>query len=397
MKVLLVHNFYGSSAPSGENSVVLAEQDLLRKNGHEVVAYTRHSDGIRNQGLRGMIRGAFATAWNPFARKDLGELIRREQPEVMHVHNTFPLVSPSIFHAAMGSNTAMVFTLHNYRIFCPCAILMRDGAACTECIENKSAFGSIRYGCYRDSRLATLPLALSVALHRKLGTWSNKVDAFITLTEFQRGMVVRAGLPAEQVFVKPNFYPDPPSPQTWEARENQAVFIGRLSLEKGVKYLVQAWKRWGAAAPRLDIIGDGPDRAALENEAKGSNIRFLGQQPFDKVQEQLSRSRMLILPSVCYEGFPMVIREAFALGVPVAASRIGSLPHIVDDGKNGVLFDPGNADDLVAVVKRNWTDGMLEPMSKAARAKFDKEYTAGENYKMLMGIYEKALARRRAA
>lgn len=397
MKILLVHNFYGSSAPSGENTVFFAEQELLVRNGHAIIEFTRHSDEIRGQRVAGPMRAALAAAWNPFTRKELRDLIDREEPDVMHVHNTFPMLSPAVFHAAAGTGTATVLTLHNYRIFCPGAILMRAGQVCSECLERKSVFSSVLYGCYRESRIATLPAALNVALHRMLGTWRNKVDAFITLTQFQRDMVIRAGLPAGRVFVKPNFYADPPSPLAWGTRENAAVFLGRLSSEKGVQYLVQAWKRWGASAPRLDIIGDGPERAALEREADVATIRFLGQVPFERAQKLLASSRMLIVPSLSYEGFPLVIREAFALGVPVAASRLGPLRCIVDDGKNGVLFNPADSEDLRAAVKGNWADQTLEPMAKAARAKFDAEYTAGENYRNLMSIYENAIARRRAA
>lgn len=396
MKILLVHNFYGSSAPSGENAVFLAERELLRQHGHEVIEFTRHSDEIRKQGLRGLVRGTMSVPWNPFMKSRLCGLIVRERPDVMHVHNTFPLLSPSVFHAAEDTGTATVLTLHNYRIFCPGAILMRDGTACTECIEKKSAFSSIRYGCYRNSRLATLPLALSVALHRKLGTWSNRVDAFIALTEFQRDMVIRAGLAAERVFVKPNFYPDPPSPEAWQDRENRAVFVGRLGAEKGVRFLVEAWKNWGAAAPKLEVIGDGPEKQRLEQQASGGNIVFMGQLPFNKTQSRMAKAKMLVLPSVCYEGFPMVVREAFALGIPVAASRIGALPRLVDDTRNGILFEPGNAGDLLKAVQEAWKDSVLEAMAKSAREKFDREYTAGENYKILIRIYESAMVRRRA-
>jgi glycosyltransferase involved in cell wall biosynthesis len=396
LKVLLIHNFYGSSAPSGENSVFLAEADLLRRHGHDVIQFVRHSDSIRAQGLRGAIRGGASVPWNPFMKRRVNELISRERPDVMHVHNTFPLISPSVFYAAAGKGTATVLTLHNYRLICPGSILMRGGKVCTECIEKKSVLSSVQYGCYRESRLATLPLALSVALHRKLGTWQKRVDAFITLTAFQKDMVIRAGLPGEKVFVKPNFYPDPPAPVPWQERKNKAVFIGRLSSEKGVAFLVRAWKAWGSSAPMLEVIGDGPERTALEKESNGAQIRFLGQLPFDKTQERIATSRMLVVPSVCFEGFPMVIREAFALGVPVAASRIGSLPSIVDEGTNGVLFEPADPESLLNTIKRSWLDEGLESIGVAARAKFEREYTSESNYRSLMHIYEMAMTRRKA-
>ncbi len=398
MKLLLIHNFYGSSAPSGENMVFAAEAELLRQHGHTVMDLTRHSDEIRSKGLPGAIHGALTTPWNHFVKRDVLRIVEKERPDIMHVHNTFPLISPSLFYAARN-RVATVMTLHNYRLFCPAAILMRHGTACTECIDKKSVLPALKYGCYRNSRLATVPLAINVAVHRLLKTWRDKVDAFIALTEFQRQMLVQAGLSPDLIHVKPHFYPDPPLPLPWSEREQKAVFIGRLGPEKGINLLINAWKKWGSDAPDLEIIGDGSERGALvklAGESSNKNkIVFRGQISFEETQIQLAKSRILLLPSICFEGFPMVIREAFALGVPVAASRIGALPDIVDEGKNGVLFAPGSSDDLLNVVKREWQESKLQAMAKGAREKFDHEYSATTNYEMLMNIYRKAMAQRR--
>lgn len=400
MKILLIHNFYGSSAPSGENRSFLAEAELLRQHGHTVIEFTRHSDEIRKHAPSGAIRGALSTPWNPFSLKKLRRIIERDQPDVMHVHNTFPLISPSVLYAARDARTATVITLHNYRIFCAAAIPLRNGSPCNECLDKKSVLPALRYGCYRRSRLATAPLAMKITLHRALKSWQNKVDAFIALTAFQRQKLVNAGLPRDSIYVKPHFYSNPPSPVSWNKRERKVVFIGRLSPEKGVNFLIDAWMEWGADAPFLEVIGGGQERRALETKAEARHvngkIRFTGQLPFEEAQASLSRARMLVLPSVCYEGFPMVIREAFALGVPVAASRIGSLPDIIDEGKVGVLFTPGRSDDLLDVVRGLWGDrNALEDMGEAARGKFETEYSADANYVSLMGIYEDAIARRR--
>lgn len=398
MKILLAHNLYGSCAPSGENTVFAAEKSLLEASGHEVVEYTRHSDEIRRQGAWGTLKGALSTPWNPFAYAEVAKTIARERPAIMHVHNTFPLLSPAIFHSAMRSTTATVLTLHNYRTVCAAAIPMRQGKPCTECIDRQSAAPAVTYGCYRHSRLATLPLATSIALHRRLHTWAKQVDAFIALTAFQRDLLVKAGLPAGRIHIKPHFYPDPPTPASWETREAKVLFIGRLGEEKGVRFLIEAWRQWGERAPLLEVIGDGPLRSELERSilGQGDRIRFLGQLPFAETQARLARARLLVLPSICFEGFPMVIREAFALGVPVAASRLGSMPCLVAAGRTGGFFAPGDADDLERCLKDLWAgQEALGGMAAAARTEFESKYTAEANYAMLMEIYRAAMENRR--
>lgn len=399
MKILLCHNFYGSSAPSGENAVFLAEQELLRQNGHTVIAYTRHSDEIRDTGVIGLAHGACATPWNPFSKAGLRRMLQAEQPDVLHVHNTFPLLSPSIFHAARGLRTAVVLTLHNYRIFCAAGIPMRNGQPCTECLDQQSVAPALRYGCYRNSRLATVPMALMIALHRRLGTWSRQIDGFIALTEFQKNTMVAAGLPAGRVHIKPHFYPDPPVAIPWEQRRPKVVYVGRLGAEKGIQVLIEAWERWGENAPLLEIIGDGPEKKSLEKMARlntAETLRFYGQLSFADTQQRLAEASLLVLPSLWFEGFPMVIREAFALGVPVAASRLGSMPGIVADGKNGVLFMPGDASDLLQKLQALWQDrNKLADMAVNARREFETRYTAEKNHAMLMAIYRQSMAHRK--
>ena len=399
MKILLVHNFYGSSAPSGENTAYLAERELLKGHGHEILEFTRHSDEIRENGLSGTLRGAFSTPWNPFCTRDIRRVIERERPDVMHAHNTFPLLSPAVFRAARGLGTAIVLTLHNYRIFCAAGIPMRNSIPCIECIEKGSVAPAIRYGCYRNSRLATMPMAAMISLHKRLGTWKRDVDAFIALTEFQKKKMAAGGLPEERMYIKPHFYPDPPVPIPWEDREAKIIFVGRLGWEKGVHVLVDAWQRWGHSAPVLEIIGDGPQRAELEKMVDKANlsskIHFRGQIPFSQTQEKMARARLLVLPSLCFEGFPMVIREAFALSVPVAGSRIGSLPDIIAENKTGRLFSPGDPTNLLQVVKGLWEDPEnLAVMAKRVHDEFEQKYTDSVNHKALMKIYDNAIGAR---
>ena len=395
MKILLVHNFYGSAAPSGENMVFEAEKSLLQKNGHDVAVFTRHSDEIRNNGFAGMLRGAIATPWNFKMAIAIKKAIADFSPDVIHAHNTFPLISPSIFYA-IGKKVARVLTLHNYRLFCPAAIPLRNGKVCIECIENKTVWPSIRYGCYRNSRLATLPLAVSVALHRMLGTWTKHVDAFITLSDFQRTLMASAGLPDERIYVKPNFYPGNPSVVPWGKRGEFIVFAGRLTAEKGVNSLLRAWRLWGIEAPALKLVGAGELRTELEKKASGLPVQFIGQVGSSEAQAHIADARLLVLPSECFEGFPMVIREAFAFGTPVAVSNIGPLPSIVQHGKDGVVFEPENPQSLLNTVRTAWvTPSLLEELGAGARAEFESQYNEDVNYRSLMDIYEKTIARKK--
>ena len=395
MKILLVHNFYGSSNPSGENKVFEIEKNLLLENGHQIDTFIRKSDEILTKAIKGLLIGAFSTPWNPRSARRIQKKVEEFKPDIVHVHNTFPLISPAIFHA-IGKRAARVLTLHNYRLFCPAAIPMRNGHVCTECIDRRSVIPAIRYGCYRNSRLATSPLALNVWLHRTLNTWNNEVDGFIALTEFQKNLMIKSGLPSEKVHVKPNFYSGNPEILKWEDRGNIVVFAGRLSQEKGVKSLVQAWLNWGEASPELRILGDGPLRNTLETMASKKpdcRIRFLGQVSSQETEQNISKAKLLILPSEWFEGFPMVIREAFAFGTPVAASNIGPLPSIVRNGLNGVIFEPGNHESLLHTVQAIWnSQEKLKSLGEGARKSFLDKYTEEANYKILMRIYDSAIS-----
>jgi glycosyltransferase involved in cell wall biosynthesis len=395
MNILLAHNYYRSASPSGENQAFDAERDMLRRNGHRVFEFLRHSDNLEARGIAGKLLAALSIPWNFSAASAMEQASRTNGIEVVHVHNTFPLISPSVFHAT-GTRAARVMTLHNYRLFCPAAIPLRAGRVCTECLDRHSTWPALQYACYRDSRLATLPLAAGIELHRRLGTWQRQVDAFIVMTEFQRERLIDAGLPAELVHVKPNFFPGSPNPRPWAERRPCVVFAGRLSAEKGLPTMLRAWQDWGAEAPELRIVGDGTMRAELEKMASNSpqtDIRFLGRLSPEATRQEIANARLLLLPSECFEGFPMVLAEAFAFGTPVAASAIGPLPTIVDSGENGTLFAAGNAAALLATVRALWhNQEALEQLSGGARRAFDAHYTEAENHRILMQVYECAIA-----
>lgn len=392
MNILIAHNFYASSVPSGENLVVDLEKRLLMSKGHAVENFHRHSDVIHSEGGLGVIKGALSTPWNPWVESKIKKLLDIFAPNIVHVHNTFPLISPSIFHA-IGKRAARVLTLHNYRLVCPAAIPMRNGQVCTECIDSKSVFPSLKHGCYRGSRIATAPLAANVALHRRLGTWQHQVDAFIVLSDFQKQVMTQAGLPAHKIHVKPNFYPGMPTVIPWSQRKPYVVFVGRLSHEKGVHSLLKAWRSWGAGAPELRVIGEGPLRSELEKQAVGLPVRFFGQLSSDDAQAQIAGAKLLVLPSEWFETFGMVVIESFANGTPVAVSDIGALPSIVHHGHTGVVFPVAQPVALCEVVRDLWQQqGQLETMGINARLEFETKYTEHANYATLMNIYEAAIA-----
>lgn len=400
MNIILAHNYYGSSAPSGENTVFEAEAQVLRKRGHTVIEWTRHSDEIRGQGAWGIVRGALGTPWNPFSKLAAERLIRKVMPDILHVHNSFPLLSPSVFYAAGKTKTATVLTLHNFRTYCVAGTPMRDERPCLDCLDSRSSWPALRHRCYRESFVATIPMVAMNWLHRCLRTWDRQIDAFITLTQFQKDILCGAGLPRERVFVKPHFIPDPPNPLPWDKREPKVVFIGRLRNEKGCHILIEAWRHWGPEAPYLEVIGDGPDRLKLEalvqEAGLGERVAFRGQLPFKEVQESLRKARLLVLPSICFETFGMVILEAFAVGVPVAASNLGSLPSLIHDRVTGTLFKAGDPDDLSDKVRNAWaTPQRLSTWGAAARREFEQKYTDDFNYRLLLQIYEAAIEHRK--
>ena len=391
MKVLLVHNFYGSAAPSGENAVFELERQMLLDNGIDVCCFTRHSDDIRAKGMFGKIVGAAATPWNPFAVGAFRKILHEYRPDVVHAHNTFPLISPAIFPASKG--VARVLTLHNYRLQCPAAIPMRDSKPCISCIESRTVTPALTHACYRGSRLATLPIAAKIALNNVRGTWRHDIERFIALSEFQKELMIKGGLPAKKVTVKPNFYPGVPSRIPFDSRPQRVVFAGRGGEEKGVQDLVAAWRMWGADAPMLHIVGDGPLLETLRSESASlTNIRFLGQMTAQEAERQIANARLLVVPSRWFEGFPMVVREALAFGVPVAVANLGPLPTIVSPA-GGLTFKPADPKDLLSQVRKLWSEPeVLRNASDLAECEFENNYTQNRNFVQLMDIYAAARA-----
>jgi glycosyltransferase involved in cell wall biosynthesis len=383
MKICLVHNRY--LCPGGEDAVVAAETDLLRLNGHDVRSITTDNTAIK--GLWGKAMTAWRVHYSKGFKDIVADTIGSFKPDIVHVHNFFPLITPSVYDACREYGIKTVQTLHNYRTICAAALLMRQGRVCEECIGG-SAFNGARHRCYRGSWLGSLAVARMVDYHRRRGTWQNKVDMFIALTEFSRRKFIQAGFPPDRITVKPNYLPDPyPLSHPPDARVG-ALFVGRLSQEKGVKTLFEAWR--GLGIP-LTVLGDGPMMGyAADNRLPG--VAFLGHVSPPAVESEMKKAAFLVMPSECYEGFPIALLESFAHGLPVIASRLGSMAEIIEDGVTGLHFKAGDVADLTRKVR--WAaanPGPMRQMGENARAAYRVKFTPDMNYKQLVGIYSKLL------
>lgn len=382
--MVVAHNFYQQAG--GEDQVFADETALLESRGHTVTRHTVHNDEVNNLGRLTL---AGRTIWNRQSYKELYELVRRERAEVVHFHNTFPLLSPSVYSAARAAGAAVVQTLHNYRLVCPTAICYRDGKVCEDCVTRRVPWPAILHRCYRDDRGASLVTAAMLAVHHSRGTFANDVDAYIALTEFAKAKFVHAGLPVGKLSVKPNFVSPDPGPG--DGHGNYCLFVGRLTESKGIEILLKAWKLL-ADPIELKIAGDGELAPMVREAAAGDHrIHFVGRLPLDQISDLMGRATALIFPSVWYEGLPKTILEAFSRGTPVIASRLGSMIELIEAGKTGAHFNPGDPDDLADTISRVFAAGLLPAMRRGVREQFTSAYTADVNYKLLMGVYEGAL------
>ena len=381
MKIVVAHNFYQQAG--GEDQVFADETALLESHGHAVVRYTVHNDDVK---ALGSLTLAGRTIWNRSAHRDLYDLVAHEKADIVHFHNTFPLLSPSVYSAARSAGAAVVQTLHNYRLACPTAICYRDGHVCEDCLTKTVPWPAIVHRCYRGDRGASAVAAAMLAVHHARGTYRNDVDAYIALTDFAKRKFIEAGLPEEKLHVKPNFVS--PDLGIGNGDAGFCLFVGRLTEAKGIAPMLQAWKQLSAPI-ELRIAGDGDmAQAVKEAAAADPRIKFVGRLPVEKIAEMMGQAAALIFPSVWYEGLPKTIVEAFARGTPVIASRLGSMTELITDGQTGAHFTAGDADSLAATVARLFANDSLKKMRPTVREQFESYYTAEANYRMLMDIYE---------
>jgi glycosyltransferase involved in cell wall biosynthesis len=389
LHIIAVHNRY--LTPGGEDQVFESEARLLRERGHQVELVEEQNaypDSVSQK-----IGMAIDCVWSRRWYRQFRARLQKSRPDVVHIHNFFPRISPSIYYACRRESVPVVQTLHNYRLLCAGAELYRDGKVCEECLDHGVLRG-IRYGCYQGSKLGTTVLTVMVGVHRRARTWSAMVDCYIALTEFSRVKLIAGGLPADRIRVKPNFVLPDPGPKSGSG--DYALFVGRLVKSKGVPSMIAAWKQLPAVP--LHIIGDGPCRdeiESLQNSGELPSLTYRGRLPRTETLATMKKARFLVFPSEWYEGFPVTLAEAFACGIPVIASRLGAMQEIISDGVNGLHFRPGDVTDLRQKVEWAWQHpAEMDQMGRSARREFERKYTAQRNILMLEEAYEFAMASR---
>jgi glycosyltransferase involved in cell wall biosynthesis len=389
MKIVLVHNTY--QQPGGEDTVYRCERDMLREAGHQIVEYCRSNHDVSKYVSIGQLSLAKRTIWASDTRQQFRELLLREKPDIVQVYNTFVMISPSLYWACREAQVPVVQSLQNYRLICPGGIFLRDGKVCEECVPH-GVWRGVRYGCYHKSRRATAVVSAMLATHRLLGTWSRLIDYYVVPTEFGRQKFVAGGVPAEKIVVKPNsIHPDPGE---GGKDRSYALFVGRLSPEKGLRTLLEAWARLRTAIP-LHIVGDGPLRGEQTEFVQKhglSGICFRGNLQRSETLAAMKGACYLVVPSESYEGMPLAVLEAYAAGTPVISSRMGTMQELIRDGKTGLHFTPFDADDLARKAEWAWVHPKeMGAMGKQARHEYESKYTAATNYRTLMDIYQRAI------
>lgn len=387
MKILVIHNGYLEGG--GEEEVVNSEIEMLRRFSHQVVFYQRSNREIKSFSLyHKMCFLAKEIVWSKETYKKIKEIIKKENPDIAHLHNVFLMISPSIYYALAEENIPVVQSLHNYKLYCPKGIFYNNRKVCEVC-KNGNFMPSVIHKCWRNSFVLSFLLAKMLNFHFKKKTFENNIDTFIAQSEFSKSKFTELGLSEDKIFVKPNFVDL--KIESNKDKGHYALFIGRLIDYKGIKTLISAHKRFPDFY--LKIIGEGPLGKKLEAETQcTANIEWLGRLPNERVIEHIRRSRFVIFPSQCYENMPRVIIESFACGVPVIASRLGAAVEIIRDGQTGLHFTPGDPVDLASKIKWAWENSKkMEEIGERAKKKYEEKYTLGKNYEMLMDIYKKTI------
>ncbi|MEW1547784.1 glycosyltransferase family 4 protein [Streptomyces tsukubensis] len=395
MHILVVHNRYSSAQPSGENQVVDQEVALLRAAGHRVELFERRSDDIAARSLPGKAAVPLLVPWNPAVRKELAARLRTDRPDVVHVHNVFPLLSPAVLAACADAGVPAVATLHNYTQVCPPGTLHRDGRLCTECVGSPLALPAVRHGCYRNSRAATVPLALGLSVNRR--RWWSGVERFFCISAAQRDILVRSGMPPERLVVKHNFVPEPGARRSGPGEH--LLFLGRLAETKGVRLLMAAWDALaadGGVGVPLVLAGAGPLEGEVTAWAAGrDDVRYAGLYDPAQCREAVARSVAVVAPSMSLETFGLVVAEAMAAGVPAVAAGHGAFVELVDDGVTGLLHQPGDRDSLASCLRRITADpARNRELGRAARRRYEQDFSPDVGLKRLEHQYRSAIADR---
>ena len=383
--ILIVHNYY--QIPGGEDTVVANEKKMLEEHGHKAILYSRNNAELKQMSKFRKLFLPITTIFNPRTYKDIKRLIKSENIEIVHVHNTLNLISPAVYYAARAMKVPVVQTVHNFRLVCPGATFYRDGHICEDCMKN-GLWCAVKHKCYRGSKIQTLACVIRTWLHRMTGIYG-KIN-YICLTEFNKSKLLELKqIKPEKVFVKPNFVVNESSFVLEESRENQFVFAGRLDKLKGVDILFEAWKRMGDTAPKLVVCGTGPMEEWCKEFVRQNqvNIELSGFVPNIEVQKLIANSKALVLPTQWYEGFPMSIVEAYSVGTPVICSDLGNAGILVIEGITGAKFSACSSEELIRAVKRLKA---FRNIYCSTYEMYEQLYTEKQNYKRLVEIYQKA-------
>lgn len=391
LRILVVHNRYRSAQPSGEDRVVDREHRVLAEAGHDVVRFERRSDDIADMPVLERALVPLRVPWNPAGRRDLRARLRLVRPDIVHVHNTFPLLSASVLEACADEGVPVVASLHNYQQVCPTGTLHRGGTDCAECV-GRSTLPAVRHGCYRGSRLASVPVAIARGVTRHV--WWSRVDRFLCVSDAQRRILVDSGMPADRLRVKHHFVPDPGIVRSGPGEH--VLFLGRMSGPKGLPTLMRAWEslaeRGGLGVP-LVLAGGGE----LEDEARRwadgrSDVRYLGLQDEAGCRRLTAAAAAVVLPSTTRETFGLVVVESMAMGVPVVAARLGGLAELVVDGTTGLLHEPGDPDSLADALHTVVTDtGLNRRLGSAGRRRYEQGFTPATGLAALETAYREVL------
>jgi glycosyltransferase involved in cell wall biosynthesis len=390
----MLHNRYRQ--PGGEDAVAEAEVQMLRSHGVDVIEETSINDVTEQDGALATLRLAWSSSWSRKSYQHVSQLCAEYRPDIVHVHNFWMRLSPAIHAASWRAGAATVQTLHNFRLLCTNAMFLRNGVVCEDCL-GKSPWRGIVHRCYRDSYAASAAVVNMIAQNRRRNTWDRYVAAFIALTPHSYSRFVAGGIPANRLFIKPNFVADP-GRSALPSSSRKIMYFGRLAHEKGLETLLRSWAQEKMSERgQLIIAGDGPAKDQLHNLARSLDLRppgltFIGLQTRTEISHLLGQVRCIVLPSIWYEGLPVSITEAFARSRSAVVSRIGALADLVDNGRTGLTFTPGDVAELGRALKMVLADDQLaDRMGEAARSEFLQKYTAPRNFEQLMRIYHFAL------
>jgi glycosyltransferase involved in cell wall biosynthesis len=381
MKILLIHNFYQISG--GEDSVFKNEKELLQANGVDVDTYTVHNDSINSSLSKILI--IFSSVFNVAMFFRFYKYLSESKPDIVHVHNFFPIISPSIFWVCKMKNIPVVHTLHNFRIVCPTATLMFDGKVTERSITHNS-WWAIKKAVYKNSAVGTASLAAMIEFNKRIGTWNRAVTKLIALTDFAKQKYIEAGIIEKNIIVKPNFVNDSMQPNFY--KEKYAIFVGRISEEKGIENLLKTWEEIDYP---LIVIGDGPLREILLKNSN-SDVIYKGKLNKKQVLKLVSNAKFLIMASTWYEGLPMVLVEALSVATPCIVPRLGGMASVVKDDICGLCYQPNNVEDMRAKIQMLIDDQELAiRLSQGAYKEFMEHYTSNQNYRQLICIYKQAI------